>query len=45
MINQIIPSVDYNLWLIRLGTQLNESINQNLIDVPKVVKPTNKKNK
>ena len=36
-------SIDYNLWLKRLDTQLNELINQNSIIVPKVVKPTNKK--
>ena len=34
--------VDYNYWLKRLNTQLNESTNKNLIKVPKVVKPTNK---
>ena len=28
MIHQIIPSVNYNLWLKRLNTQLNESTNQ-----------------
>ena len=33
MIHKITPSVDYNLWLKRLVTQLN----QNSIKVPKVV--------
>ena len=32
------PSVDYNQWLKRLDTQLNQLTNQNLINVPKVVK-------
>ena len=32
------PSVDYNQQLKRLDTQLNELTNQNLINVPKVVK-------
>ena len=36
------PSIDYNYWLRRLDTQLNETTNQNLIVVPKVVKPMNK---
>ena len=27
----------------RLDTQLNEQINQNVLEVPEVVKPTNKK--
>ena len=36
------PSIDNNYWLKRLDTQLNETTNQNLIVVPKVVKPTNK---
>ena len=40
---QITPSIDYNFWLIRLDTQLNETTNQNSIKVPKVVKPLNKK--
>ena len=39
---QITP-LDYNQGLKRLVTQLNESTNQNLVKVPKVVKPTNKK--
>ena len=38
ILHEIIPSVDYNLWLKRLHTQLNESMNQDLIKVPKVVK-------
>ena len=40
---QITPSVDYNLWLKRLDTQLDETTKQNSIKVPKVVKPMNKK--
>ena len=36
-------SVNYNFYLKRLDTQLNEPTNQNSILVPKVVKPTNKK--
>ena len=36
-------SQNYNWWLKRLDTQLNEPINQNSIKVPKVVKPINKK--
>ena len=43
MIHKINPAVDYNKWLRRLDTQLNEPNNQNSIKVPKVVKPTNKK--
>ena len=35
MIHKIIPSVDYNSWLKRLDTQLNELTYQNLIKVPK----------
>ena len=41
MIHKITPSVDYNYWLKRLDTQLNETTNQNLIKVLKVVRPTN----
>ena len=37
------PSVDYNWWLKRLVTELNEPTHQSLIKVPKVVEPTNKK--
>ena len=36
-------SVDYNLWLKRLDTQLNNQTNQNSLKVLKVVKTTNKK--
>ena len=36
-------SVDYNQWLKRLETELNETTNQNSIKLPKVVEPTNKK--
>ena len=43
MINKVTFSEDYNKWLKRLVTQLNEPTNQNLIKVPKVVKPTNEK--
>ena len=43
MIHKITPSVDYNYWQKRLDTQLNEPTNQNLIKVPKIVKPMNKK--
>ena len=34
------PTVDYNLWLKRLDTQLNEPKNKIIIKVPKVFKPT-----
>ena len=37
------PSVDYNEWLKRFDTQLNEPTIQNAIKVPKAVKPKNKK--
>ena len=37
------PSVDYNEWLKRLDTQLNEPTNLNSIKVLKVFEPTNKK--
>ena len=37
------PFVDYNQWLKRLNNQLNKLTNQNLLKVPKYVKPTNKK--
>ncbi len=40
---QITPPVDYNKWLKRLDIQLNETTNQNLLKVPKVAMPTNKK--
>ena len=40
-ITNVIPSVDYEYWLKRLDTKLNEPSNQNSIKVPKVV--TNKK--
>ena len=39
----ITPSVDYNQSLKRLDTQFKKPTNQNLIKVPEVVKPTNKK--
>ena len=37
------PSVDYNQWLKRLDIQRNEPTNNNSLNVPKIVKPTNKK--
>ena len=41
MIHKITNSVDYNKWLKRMETQLNEPTNQNSIPkVPKVLKPT-----
>ena len=43
MTHKITPSVDYNYWLKRLNSQLNEPTNQDLIEVPKVVETTNKK--
>ena len=39
---KITHSVDYNKWLKRFNTQLNEPTNLNLIKVPNIVKPTNK---
>ena len=41
--HKITPSVDYNIWLKRLDTQLNKPSNQNSVKFPKVIKPTNKK--
>ena len=43
MIHKISSFVDYNYWLNRLDTQLNESTNQNSLKVPKVVELTNNK--
>ena len=40
MICKITPSVNYNYWLKRLDTQLNEAPYENSIKVPKVVKQT-----
>ena len=37
VIHKIIPSVDYNKWLKRLDTQLNELTNQNSIKSPKLL--------
>ena len=34
IIHKIKPYVDFNLWLKRFGTQLNEPFNQNSIKVP-----------
>ena len=36
MIHKIATSVDYNKWLRRWDTPLNEQTNQNLTKVPKV---------
>ena len=41
MTNKIIPTE--NKWLKRLKTQLDKPTNQNLVKVPNIVKPTNKK--
>ena len=43
IILKITPSVGYNQWLKRLDSKLNEQTNQNLMKVPKVVEPMNKK--
>ena len=43
MIQKISSSVDYDYWLKRLDTQLTEWINQNSLEAPKVVNPTNEK--
>ena len=43
MIYKLTPSVDYNLWLKRFYTKLNDPTNQNSIKVSKVVEPTDKK--
>ena len=43
MKHKIIHSVDYNWWLKRLDTQLNETTNQNYIKVPRIAKSKNKK--
>ena len=42
-IHKVIPSVDYNQWLIVLDTQLDEPTNPNSIKFPKVVMQINKK--
>ena len=41
--HKITRSVDYNYWLKRLITQLNEATNKKITKVPKIVEPTNKK--
>ena len=41
-IHKITPFVDYNKWLKRFDTQLNE-LTYLKFQVPKIVKPTNKK--
>ena len=43
MLHKITFFVDYNYWLKRLDTQLNEQINQNSIKISNVLKLTNKK--
>ena len=43
MMHKIAPSVDYNKWLKRLNTKLNEPTNLNSVKVLKVDKLTNKK--
>ena len=43
MIRKIVPSLYHIQWLNRLDTQLIKETNQNSINVPKVVEPTNKK--
>ena len=40
---QITHPVDYNLWLKRLDTKINEQTNQNSMKVPKVINPLKKK--
>ena len=41
MSHKITPSVDQNVWLKRLKTQLNKPTNLNSVEVPKDIKPTN----
>ena len=36
--HKITPFVDYNKWLKRLDTQLNEPTNQNKADSPKLLR-------
>ena len=43
MIPKIPSSIDYNFWLKRFNTQLNESSNQSLLKVSKVVNTMKKK--
>ena len=43
LIHKVTPYVDYNKWLKRMNTQFNKPTNKNLVQVLKVVKPTNKK--
>ena len=43
MVHKTTHSIDFNKWLKRFDTQLNELTNLNSIKVPKVVEPTNKK--
>ena len=38
LLHKITPTVDYNQWLKRLITQLNELTNQNSLKVPWVLK-------
>ena len=42
-IHKFTPYLDYNWWLKRLDTKLDESTNQNSLKVPEFVKSTNKK--
>ena len=37
MIHKINPSIDYNKWLNRLHTQLNDQTNQNLLWFPQLL--------
>ena len=43
IIHNITPYVDYNEWLKRLDTHLDETTNKNSVKVQKFVKPTNMK--
>ena len=43
MIHNITLYVDYNEWLKRLDTHLDETTNKNSVKVQKFVKPTNEK--
>ena len=43
IIHKITHSIDYNYWLKRLESKLNEQTNNNSIEVPKVAQPINKK--
>ena len=43
MIQKITHFVDCSKWFKRSETRLNEPNNQNSIEIPKAVKPSNKK--